>query len=149
MTTPQRMCDLARRLLAYEAAAGWTSGPSESATMCVYENLRHGLGEFTGVAGFQSLAFRALMLARTEAPGLNAVRVDADGSLHGLGEFKQQIDIDKDRAGGSPASEEGTILIARLLDLLHLFLGEALTLRLLRVTWPGADFDGRNSENGD
>jgi hypothetical protein len=93
-----------------------------------------------------------LALARTEAPSLSAVRVSEDGALlglgQGLGEIQHQIDIDKDRAGESPAGEGEVILIARLLGLLLLFLGEALTLSLLRITWPGAAFDNRNSENG-
>jgi hypothetical protein len=146
------MRDLAHRLLAYEAIATMTPEPMEAATFRVYEKLRQGLGEFAGVAGFQSLASRALALARTEAPSLSAVRVSEDGALlglgQGLGEIQHQIDIDKDRAGESPAGEGEVILIARLLGLLLLFLGEALTLSLLRITWPGAAFDNRNSENG-
>jgi hypothetical protein len=152
MTTPPKMRDLAHRLLAYEAIATMTPEPMEAATFRVYEKLRQGLGEFAGVAGFQSLASRALALARTEAPSLSAVRVSEDGALlglgQGLGEIQHQIDIDKDRAGESPAGEGEVILIARLLGLLLLFLGEALTLSLLRITWPGAAFDNRNSENG-
>ena len=135
MTTPPKMRDLAHRLLAYEVVAGKTSEPSESATLRVYEKLRLGLGEVVGTAGFQSLASRALALARTEAPGLSAARISADGALQGLGwridESEHQIDIDKDRA-----AEGGIILISRLLGLLLLFLGEASTLSLLRVTWP-------------
>jgi hypothetical protein len=142
------MRDLARRLVAYEVVAGKTSEPAESATLRVYEKLRQGLGEFAGVAGFQSLAFRALALARTEAPSLSAARIAADGSLQGLGEFEQQMGIDKDRARESPTGEGGIILIARLLGLLLLFLGEALTLSLLRVKWPVAALDDRSSENG-
>ena len=134
--------------MTYEVVAGKTSEPSESATLRVYEKLRQGLGEFAGVAGFQSLASRALALARTEAPSLSAARVAADGSLQGLGEFEHQCDIDKDRAGESPTGEAGIVLIARLLGLLLLFLGEALTLSLLRITWPGAAFDDCSSENG-
>ena len=45
-------------------------------------------------------------------------------------------------------NEGGVILIARLLGLLLIFLGEALTLSLLRDAWPGAAFDDRNSGNG-
>jgi hypothetical protein len=141
------MRDLAQRLLAYEAFADETSEPAESATLRVYEKLRQGLGEFAGVAGFQALASRALALARTEAPSLSAVRVSEDGALHGLREIEHRLDIDKVRAGEFPAGEGGIILIARLLGLLLLFLGEALTLSLLRVTWPGAAFDDRNFEN--
>ena len=40
------------------------------------------------------------------------------------------------------------ILIARMLGLLRLFLGEALTLSLLRNAWPGEVFDDRKSVHG-
>jgi hypothetical protein len=142
------MRDLAQRLLTYEAFAEKTSEPANFATLRVYEKLRQCLGEFAGVAGFQSLASRALALARTEAPSLSAGRVAEDGSLQGLGEIEYQSDIDKVQAGEFPAGEGGIVLIARLLGLLLIFLGETLTLRLLRVTWPGAAFDNCNSENG-
>jgi hypothetical protein len=148
MTTSPEMRDLAHRLLAYEAAVGKTSEPVESATLRVYEKLRQSLVAFAGIAGFQSLASRALALARSEAPGLSAARVSADGCLQGLGEFEPQIDLDKDRAGEYLAGDGGTILIARLLGLLLIFLGEALTLSLLLNAWPGAAFDDRNSIHG-
>jgi hypothetical protein len=76
------------------------------------------------------------------------VRVSADGELQGIGETEHQFDIDKIRAGEFPAGEGGIILIARLLGLLLVFLGEALTLRLLRNAWPGAAFDDRSSDIG-
>ena len=148
MTIHPRMRDLARRLVAYEVVAGKTSEPAESATLRVYEKLRQGLGEFAGVAGFQSLASRALVLARTEAPSLSTIRVAADGAIQGLGEIEHQLDIDKIRAGEFPAGEGGIILIACLLGLLLIFLGETLTFSLLRNAWPGAAFDDRNSGNG-
>ena len=148
MTTLPEMRDLAHRLLTYEAVAGKTSESKEAETLRVYEKLRQSLGVFAGSAGFQSLASRALALARSEAPSLSAARVSADGSLQGLGEFGPQIDIDKDRAGEYPAGEGGIILIARLLGLLLIFLGETLTLSLLLNAWPGAAFDDRNSGNG-
>ena len=142
------MRDLARLLLAYEAFADETSEPMESATLRVYEKLRWSLIAFSGVAGFYSLASRALVLASSEAPTLNAARITADGALRGLAEFEPRADIERVQAGEFPAGEEGTILIARLLSLLHIFLGEALTLSLLHAAWPGAAFDDRNSGNG-
>ena len=145
---PPEMRDLARRLLTCEDLAGKTSEPSEFATLRVYEKLRQSLSVFAGSAGFQSLASRALALARSEAPSLSAARVSADGSLQGLGEFEPQIDIDKVGAGEYPAGEGGIILIACLLGLLRIFLGEALTLSLLRNAWPGEVFDDRNSVHG-
>ena len=152
MTNSPKMRDLAHRLLEYEADANKSSEPRKSATLRVYEKLSDGLSEFAGVTGFESIASRALVLARTEDPSLDALRVSSDGKLHGLGqgpgEFEHQIDIDKDRAGESHAGEGEILLIARILGLLLLFLGEAIVLSLLRVTWPGAAFDDRNSENG-
>jgi hypothetical protein len=143
MTAVPEMRDLAHRLLTYEAGAGKNSEPTESPTLRVYEKLRRSLGELVGVAGFQSLASRALTLARPEAPGLSAARVTEDGYLQGLGEIENQFDMNNDRAG-----EGGIILIARLLGLLRMFLGEALTLSLLRNAWPGEAFDDRNSAHG-
>jgi hypothetical protein len=142
------MRDLAHRLLAYEAVAGKTSEPLESATLRVYEKLRQGICAFAGVAAFESLAFRALTQAKSEAPDLWAVQVAADGSLRGLVEFEPKSNIEKNHAGEDRTGEGGIILITRLLGLLLLFLGEALTLSLLRVKWPDAAFDDSNSENG-
>ena len=143
MTAAPGMRDLAQRLLDYEAGAGKSSEPVGSPTLLVYEKLRQSLGEFVGAAGFQSLATRALTLATPEAPGLSVARVAADGCLHGLGGTETQFEIDKDQVG-----DGGAILIARLLGLLRLFLGEALTLSLLRTAWPGEVFEDRNSAHG-
>ena len=152
MTIPSKTRDLADRLVACEAVATKTTEPGKSATLRVYEKLRDGLSEFVGTAGFESIASRALALARTDAPSLNAVQVSSDGELHGLGqdlgEIENPIDIDKDQAGESQAGEGEFILIARILGLLLLFLGEAIVLSLLRITWPGTAFDDHNSENG-
>ena len=143
MTSAPGMRDLARRLLTYEAVAGKTSGSTEPPTVRVYEKLRQSLGEFVGVAGFQSLASRALSLARPETPSLSAVQITADGSLQGLGEIETKFDIDNNQS-----SVGGIILIARLLGLLRIFLGEALTLSLLRNAWPGEAFEDHNSTHG-
>ena len=143
MTAAPGMRDLAHRLLTYEAGSGKNSEPIESPTLRVYQKLRQSLGEFIGVAGFCSLASRALALARPEAPSLNAAQVSGDGALQGLSEIETQIGMNKD-----PAGEGGIILISNLLGLLLIFLGEPLTLSLLRVAWPGAALDDGNSENG-
>lgn len=143
MKSAPGMRDLAHRLLTHEAVAAETSERIESPTIRVYEKLRQSLGESVGVAGFQSLASRALTLARPDSHSLSAARVAPDGSLLGLGEIETQSDIDNNQP-----SEEGIFLIARLLGLLRLFLGEALTLSLLRNAWPGEVLDDRNSVHG-
>jgi hypothetical protein len=140
--------DLARCLLNYEAASATSTEPKESAALGVYEKLRQSLSAFAGEAAFESLAFRALTQAKSEAPSLWAVQVTEGGSLQNLGDVEPQSDTDQGLAAKFPAGDGGIILIARLLGLVHIFLGEALTMRLLRVTWPGAALDDCNSENG-
>jgi hypothetical protein len=77
-----------------------------------------------GTDGFQVLASRALALAKSESPRLNAVQVTANGGLRGLSEVESQTDTDGD-------GEIGINLIAQLLGLFLTFLGEATTLRLI------------------
>jgi hypothetical protein len=143
MTSLPEMRDLAQQLLSYEAGAGNTSEPVESTTLRVYQKLRQSLVELAGTAGFHSLASRALTLARSEVPSLSAVQVGADGNLEGMSAIEPSIKVEQDRV-----HEGGVILISRLLGLLLIFLGEALTLSLLRVQWPSTVFDDRNSGNG-
>jgi hypothetical protein len=143
MTTLPEMRDLAQRLLSYEASAGKASEPVESTTLRVYQKLRQSLGELAGSAGFHALASRALALARSELPSLSAVQVGTDGNLEGMSVIEPSIKVEQDRV-----HDGGVILISRLLGLLFIFLGEALTLSLLRDAWPGAAFDDRNSGNG-
>jgi hypothetical protein len=133
---------MTRSLLAYEAVTGETSVPTESASLRVYAKLRRPLCALAGVAGFQSLASRALTLARAEAPSLSAVQVTGDGSIQGLGELSPQSDTDH-------VGEGVAILIAQLLGLLRTFIGEALTLRLVRELWRDAAFDDPNFGDGE
>ena len=69
------------------------------------------------------------------------MQITIDGKLQGLRELESQIKKDG-------AEQEDTILIAQLLGLLFTFIGEALTLRLLRDVWPEAAFDDPYSANG-
>ena len=147
------MRDLARRLLAYEAAADKSSGPMDSPTLRVYEKLRQCLMSLAGLASFQSIAARALVLAQAEVPSLCAVQVTAEGTLEGLGDVELQSSTEKSQTGGQQAGDDppgnaGAVLVACILDLLHTFLGEALTLSLLRNAWPDATLDDRSSGNG-
>jgi hypothetical protein len=124
MIPPQKTRDLARSLVACEADTSATVLETEPASVRVYERLRRQLGSAVGVEGFQALAARALALAKSESPQLSAVRLTADGGLHGLGEVESQTDADED-------GEVGIILIAQLLGLFLTFLGEATTLGLI------------------
>jgi hypothetical protein len=124
VASPQKTRDLARSLIASEADAAVTSLHSEPATVRVYERLRLQLGAPVGADGFQTLASRALALAKSESPRLNAVQLTANGGMRGLGEVESQTDTDED-------GEAGINLIAHLLGLFLTLLGEATTLRLI------------------
>jgi hypothetical protein len=143
MSSRPEMRELAQQLLRYEAEADNSSEPVESKTLRVYQKLRQSLGELAGTAGFHSLASRALTLAKSEVPSLSAVQVGADGNLEGMSAIEHSIKVEQDWV-----HEGGLILISRLLGLLLVFLGEALTLSLLRDAWPGAALDDRDSGNG-
>ena len=70
------------------------------------------------------------------------------GLGHGLSEFGPQIHFEEDRPGEQPIGDDGIAVIARLLGLLLIFLGEPITLRLLRNAWPSEVFEDRNSVQG-
>ena len=143
MMIQRKTRDLARRLLVYEENVGKNSERTGSATMRVYEKLRGNLCVLAGVAGFQALASRALTLASSQVPGLSAVQVAADGKLQGMSELEPPMKTDEDRI-----DEGGVILISSLLGLLLMFLGEALTMNLVRNVWPDQAFDDGNPRDG-
>ena len=59
--------------------------------------------------------------------------------MQGLDELEPQIDKEQVREGGA-------ILIAQLIGLLLIFIGEGLTLRMVQDVWPEAAFDGHSFE---
>ena len=120
------MRDLAQRLVAYEAAAGDSSDENTPAVFRVSEKLRGPLSTLAGATGFRMLLARALTLAKAHAPRISTVQVKLDGTLDGLSELHNEDE----------AAEAGILLIAKLLGLLVVFIGEDLVLRLVLDVWP-------------
>lgn len=121
-----RMRALAQQLLTLEGRhQDGTEGPSAEAVQ-VFERLRVALARFAGPDGFMSLVRRALALAHAEHPALRQVSVRPDGSLEGL-----------DQVSGDAV----IAIITQFLGLLITFVGEPLTLRLVRDAWPDAALD--------
>lgn len=118
---------LARRLLALEAASQAATDMYTHESVRVFDKLRTSLGRFAGPEGFASLLRRALTLARADVPHLPSIKVQANGSVEGL----EQLADD----GGADAA---AAITAHLLGLLVTFVGEPLTLRLVRDAWPDA-----------
>ena len=134
-TTSPETQDLARRLLAFEAAHDNSSPAGADGAARVIEELRLRLIKLAGVDGFRALLSRALTLAKAEVPSLNMVQVSADGSLEGFEGIEQ-------RQEAGTTGQAGMILVAHLLELLVTFIGEPLTLRLVRDRSPDASMDG-------
>ena len=120
--------EIANQLIAFESELQGVSDADENATCRVCEKLRRPLVTLAGTAGFNSLLQRALVLARREAPALDAVSVEPDGSLKGL---------------EGAAALATPVLVAHLLNLLITFIGHALTMRLLHDIWPDMPLTGQ------
>ena len=124
---------LARRLLAAEALQQPDSSQNLYEAVRVCDKLRLSLTRFAGADGFASLLARSLVLARVEVPSLNRITVKPDCSMDGLEALAA------DEADGGV--EAAAALAAHLLGLLVTFIGEPLTLRLVREAWPDASLD--------
>jgi len=120
-----RMRDVTQLLFVFEAGAIASSESQLPTVARISERLRHQICSLAGDVGYRSLLASALNLAIEEAPGLRTLRVNADGSLEGLGELARD-EIDK----------SGAALITKFLLLLSNFIGEPLMLHLLRDEWP-------------
>jgi len=132
--------NLALWLLAQEGIADKPSETEEMhAAFRVCEKLRQSLSTLAGTAGYRSLISRALTLAKKETPSPGKVQVKEDGSLEWTEAVEQQQGMDE-------AAKGGVVLVAQLLGLLFTFIGQALTLRLVRDLWPDAPFEDMNSE---
>ena len=141
------MRDLARRLLAVEAASPSATGVHVHEAVRVCEKLQISLTRFAGVDGFTSLMRRALTLARTEVPSAHRITVKADCSMEGLEELA--ADARKSGGGGDGGTEAVAAILGHLLELLVTFIGKPLTLRLVRDGWPNASLDEYQSSKAD
>ena len=76
---------------------------------------------------------RTLALARADTPSVNRITVNPNCSMEGL----EALASEDAEAG----VEAGAAITAHLLGLLITFIGEPLTLRLVRDAWPDASLD--------
>jgi hypothetical protein len=136
-TVQPSLRDLARRLLAVEAARAQAADAHVDEAVRACAKLRVPLVKVAGIVGFSSLLSRALALAKAEAPALAAAHVREDGSLEGFDAVEQTENAEA-------RGKDGVVLVARLLGLLVTFIGEPVTLRLVRDAWPDVAMDGLN-----
>jgi hypothetical protein len=133
---------IAERLIAHETLAYSFSEKKTPVATLVDDKLRPHLRTLMGNVGFRALLSRSLALASAEVPWLRAVRVKEDGSLEGLDEFDAPVPP-------KALFEGSVVLLAQLLGLLVAFIGENLTVRLVREVWPTLSLKGLESGAGD
>jgi hypothetical protein len=95
-----------------------------------------------GTTGFRALLARSLVLGAAEVPWLGTITVGADGGWQGLkepGALHDSVQV----------AEGGVVLLARLLGLLTAFIGEDLTVRLIREIWLELTLDDLDLKPGD
>ena len=132
-TSSSSIRDLARRLLAVEAASPCATGAHVNEAVRVCEKLQISVTRFAGSDGFTSLLRRALALARADVPALQTVSLKPNGSL----DVCEVLAIDATNGG----PEAVVAIIAHFLGLLETFIGELLTMRLVREAWPDTSLD--------
>ena len=135
------MRGIAERLVAYETRGNKYSA-QPTAAFLLDEKLRPHLAALMGKGGFSALLSRALALAKLEVPWLRAVHFKADNSLEVPEKLDDQIDPEK-------LFEGRVVLLAQLLGLLVDFVGENLTLRLVREVWPKLPLDDFDFDESD
>ncbi len=131
-STDPNLRDLAQRLLDYEFKDVGPSYAGPDPILRVVDKLRSPLIALIGLVGFRTLFARALSLAKAKSPSLGALQVIRDGHLDNGCEEAFCVSF--------PAkflSKEGIVIfVAELLGLLVAFIGEGLTLNLVRNSWP-------------
>ena len=122
--------NLARQLLDAESAGAEPTLGAAGPLVNACARLRGPLKKLVGTAGYSSLLSRALTVAARKAPALQSLRISADGSF---------ANIDAVQPGAAPVEvlrNAGVVFLADLLGLLVAFIGQPLTLSLVREAWP-------------
>ena len=142
VTPAQR--DLARWLLEEEMGDLREPEALLDAAERACQKLCQRLARLVTVVGYQALLARALHLARGEFPFLDGVRGGAteDACFDGLRAKTEGIDPAMLRAAL-------TTVLARVIGLLITFIGDDLTLRLVRDVWPDAPFGGTSTRHAE
>ena len=116
-------------IIAYEAEVIDTPEPDSRMAFPVFEKLRPHLANLMGKIGVHALVLRAHTLALAEVPSLRVVQVDAAGGLERTAEPDGEV-------SRAQKAEGDVVLVARLLGLLVVFIGENLTVQIVGDVWP-------------
>jgi hypothetical protein len=130
---------LTSNVLAQRAGADAGADAVAAAVRRTYDDLSRVSIPLIGRVGLEALTSRALHLAQSECPGLVQVVYSARQG-QGAGSFADVVESLAQR-DAAVAADCGGVLIGTLTGLLVTFIGEPLTLSLLRKAWPDAFLD--------
>jgi hypothetical protein len=133
--------ELARWLLAREMDDPLQPTDLAAAAEAVFGKLSRRVARLVTFVACQALLARALHLARREFPFLEDVRPgpSPDVCLEGLAERVRGVEH-------AHASEGLAAVLANVLGLLATFIGEEITLRLVRDAWPDAQLGAADAD---
>ena len=92
------------------------------------------LATLVGNLGCDALILRARALGNADVPWMAAISPKMQGSLDEFYEIGSQLKIDE-------FSKGCLVLLSHLFDLLATFIGQDITLRLVREVWPELSLD--------
>jgi hypothetical protein len=132
--------ELARWLLAREMDDPRAPTDPAGAAEAACRKLSHRVARLVTVVACQALMGRALHLARRDFPFLEGVRPgpSPDVCLEGLAECVRGVEPAR-------ATEGLATVLANVLGLLATFVGDEITLRLVRDAWPDARLGGADA----
>ena len=123
-TSPAQL-EMARHVLACEGAGGGAEECAEAARR-VFEKLHAHLAPLVGSAGVQALLVRSAKLTHGEPRGMDVTFVETSAKLR---EFLRALEP-------TVATETAAAYFGAFLALLATFVGERLTIQVLRGAWP-------------
>jgi hypothetical protein len=128
-----KQVELARRIVEQEAAGSSDPVASAAAVETACRRLKDHLVDLLGSGGVSALLRRALHLAEREQPLLAGVAVSGEPSECFVG-LAGSLAASTDEA----ATVAAAAIVAHLLDLLVMLLGEELGMNPFRKLWPQA-----------
>jgi hypothetical protein len=132
---------LAVRVLLHQAGPDADAAALAAAARRAYDDLARVVAPLIGQAGIEALTGRALHLAQRDYPWLLHTREPEEVE----GPFTQVV-FTLERQDPAVAVEAAGSVFATLTGLLVTFIGEPLTVRLLRKAWPDAFSDAGTEE---
>lgn len=118
----------AKRLLASEGASAGGGTESAAAAGRVYDKLDAHLAPLLGRAGVQALFARSAKMSHGGLASLAELAAALEGSTK-LSAWLQSLDP-------AVATETAAVLFGAFLELITTFIGERLTVQVLRSAWP-------------